>query len=190
MLCIWVFYLHLWLYTTFMLGAKEARRGCQIPWDRSYRPLLATMWVLGIEPILCNILATVPCSLCRPSQRVFEFFLKRQIWLEAWTNSLGGQGRKSASLTPVCASQRSCIKRKRGIGERWKLASVARLRSTSRVQHLWRQDEGQDGQDAFETEGKEMGMASMHAWNPSTGEASLGCRIWPCLKTNKPEQKH
>lgn len=28
----------------------EARRRCQIPWDCSYRQLLATIWVLGIEP--------------------------------------------------------------------------------------------------------------------------------------------
>ena len=28
----------------------EVRRGCQIPWNWSYGCLLATMWVLGIEP--------------------------------------------------------------------------------------------------------------------------------------------
>lgn len=29
---------------------KETRRGHQIPWDWSYRRLLAIMWVRGIRP--------------------------------------------------------------------------------------------------------------------------------------------
>lgn len=51
-LCKWVFCLHVCLCTTYVSGATNARRGCWMPWDWSYRQLRlwAIMWMLGIEP--------------------------------------------------------------------------------------------------------------------------------------------
>lgn len=48
-----VFCLHVYTHTTSMPGA-EVRRGCWILQKWSYRQLLATMWVLGIE---CGVFA-------------------------------------------------------------------------------------------------------------------------------------
>lgn len=47
-LYVWVFCLHIYTHTTCMPSA-EVRRGCWILQKWSYRQLLATMWVLGIE---------------------------------------------------------------------------------------------------------------------------------------------
>ena len=78
------------VFTACMPGS---RRRCQVPWDRSYRQLWATMWVLGLEPGSLEeqpVLLTIEPS-CKPTE--IRFFISES-FSEVVFNLLGTTPRR------------------------------------------------------------------------------------------------